>query len=228
MKKLFALLLALTMVFALVACGGNAAKETEAPTEAPTEASTEEIAVPEFHQYTYIEDRGDFEVRWVLTIIGDVYSLDESNGLSGETVTHGIDEVTDNGDGTITTGPWSDADSNKSEFFAPNGICTWVITGEDTFEPVNAGESSGEDEGGIKPGKYAIGDTGWYLMLKGNGQYGLQEGENEALNGASWTDNGDGTVTTSALDDPSAAPEFAGDGSGTWIVNEDGTVTRAE
>lgn len=38
MKKMISMLLALTMVFCLSACGGNNTPATEAPTEAPTEA----------------------------------------------------------------------------------------------------------------------------------------------------------------------------------------------
>lgn len=232
MKKLIALLLVLTMALALVACGGNSTPETQAPTEAAetTEAPTEEAAVPEFHQWTFEEDRGDLKVTWTLTVIGDsVFSLDEYNSMSGETTTHGLDEcVIDLDAGTVDTGAWSDSDSNKSEFFAPNGACQWVITGEGAFEPANLDEvSSSTNEGGVNPGKYVIGDTGWNLMLKGSGEYALQEGESDdTLTGAQWTDNGDGTITTSALDDPSTAPEFlGGDGSGTWTIGEDGTAT---
>ena len=39
MKKMIAMLLALTLVFGLAACGGNNVPATEAPTEAPTEAA---------------------------------------------------------------------------------------------------------------------------------------------------------------------------------------------
>ena len=41
MKKLISMLLALTVVFCLAACGGNNTPATEAPTVAPTEAPTE-------------------------------------------------------------------------------------------------------------------------------------------------------------------------------------------
>lgn len=41
MKKLIFMLLALTVVFCLAACGGNNTPATEAPTAAPTEAPTE-------------------------------------------------------------------------------------------------------------------------------------------------------------------------------------------
>ena len=41
MKKLISMLLALTVVFCLAACGGNNTPATEAPTAAPTEAPTE-------------------------------------------------------------------------------------------------------------------------------------------------------------------------------------------
>ena len=43
MKKLLALLLALTMVFALCACGGQTQAPAEAPTEAPAEAPAEGV-----------------------------------------------------------------------------------------------------------------------------------------------------------------------------------------
>lgn len=41
MKKMISMLLALTMVFCLAACGGNNTPATEAPTQASTEAPTE-------------------------------------------------------------------------------------------------------------------------------------------------------------------------------------------
>ena len=49
MKKIFALLLALSMLFALAACGGSSAPATQAPaTEAPAaeEPAAEEPAAP--------------------------------------------------------------------------------------------------------------------------------------------------------------------------------------
>lgn len=234
MKKLFALILALTLVLALAACTSNEPAETQPKETQPKETQPQETEPEEtqpeieFAQYTYVEDRGDFKVTWVFTRINDAYSLDETNGMSGETVTHGISEITYNEDGTLTTGEWSDADSNKSEFFAPNGVCTWII-GEDgkTFKPVNEGEGSSSNEGSVNPGKYAIGDTGWNLMLKGSGEFMLQDPDGNNYDGTEWTDNGDCTVTTGALVDPSTAPDFlnGGDGSGTWTINEDGTAT---
>ena len=40
MKKIFAMMLALAMMFSMVACGGKTTEPTTAPTEAPTEAPT--------------------------------------------------------------------------------------------------------------------------------------------------------------------------------------------
>lgn len=211
MKKLLALLLVLSMVLALAACGGSSTPETQAPTEtAATTEAEETVGVPEFHQYVYVEDRGDFEVTWTFTQVANVYSLDEYNGMSGETTTHGIDEVTDNGDGTITTGAWSDSDSNKSEFFNPNGECTWIITGDSTFEPVNAGEVS-SNEGSVNPGQYTFvdGETTWLVKIMGNGgceivETNTQTGDeikthtvrNYDGEEVAWKDNGNETFET--------------------------------
>lgn len=213
MKKLLALLLALAMVFALAACGSGetvdtAPSETQPAETEPTE--TEPVVEYEFAQYTYVEDRGDFEVTWIFTVMGEVYSLEEINGMSGGDDIHGVTTYTDNGDGTITTGPWTDADSNKSDFFEPDGTCTWIL-GEDgkSFEPVNAGESSGS-EGSVNPGQYTYvdGDTTWVIKIMGNGSCVIDETDTasgevikehttrESDQGNGWTDNGNGTFET--------------------------------
>ena len=55
MKKMISMLLALVMVLALTACGGNNTPATEAPTEAPTEAAVSVEGTMEELLYKMIE-----------------------------------------------------------------------------------------------------------------------------------------------------------------------------
>lgn len=206
MKKMLALFLALALILTLAACG---AKAEPAPTEAPTEASTEaptEAAAPLFYKYS--EDRGDFKIEWTLLLNPDgTYLMDEVHGLSGETTSHSGKSWTDNGDGTITTGPW-DVSADVSDFMEKDGSATWVIDGINAT-PVNAGAAE-ENESSVNPGQYTFvdGETTWLLKIMGNGSCILVEvntasGEElkehtVVLNpaGQGWTDNGDGTFET--------------------------------
>lgn len=237
MKKLFALILALSLILSLAACGSTAepAETTTAPTtEAPTEA---EVEVP--LMYTHAEDKGDFIVTWNLTLYSNGYFvIEEISGLSGNTTMHTGTTWTDNGDGTITTGPWDDSSGDKSDFFKPNGECTWTVNGDGTVTPPAVEE---ENEGGVKPGKYTYSeDRGdftieWTIQLNGNGSFVLSEvhglsGNVTEHTGTAWTDNGNGTVTTGEWDDSSVDKSefFKPNGECTWVINEDGTCAPAE
>lgn len=236
MKKLFALILALSLILSLAACGGTAAQPTEAPTEAPTEPAAPAAPL----MYSYSEDRGDFAIQWSITLYGNgYYVMSEMHGLSGNETMHTGTTWTDNGDGTITTGPWDDSSVDKSEFFKPNGECTWTVNGDGTVTPVSEGSS--EDEGGVKPGKYTYSENRgdftieWTIQLNGNGSFVLTEvhglsGNVTEHTGAAWTDNGNGTVTTGEWDnhDVDKSEFFKPTGECTWIINEDGTCEPGE
>ena len=70
MKKLIAILLALTMVLSLVACGSNTPAETEAPVENETPTEAPEVEVPagvtEIVWWTYF---GDTNIGYLQTIV---------------------------------------------------------------------------------------------------------------------------------------------------------------
>lgn len=87
-------------------------------------------------KYTYTEDCGDFTIEWAVCLNGNgSFQLEETHGLSGETLTYTGNEWVDNGDGTATTGAWNE-EGDKSDFMAEDGSCTWVIYDDGTCEPV--------------------------------------------------------------------------------------------
>ena len=187
--------------------------------------------------YVYEENRGDFIVTWTVTLKPDgSFAIDELHGLSGQTVNHSGREWTDNGDGTITTGEWDNKEVDKSEFFAPNGVCTWTLGEDGTIAPVV--EDNGEEEvnaNAINPGKYTYvetkgpGDFTWEILLMGNGGCRIDEtnpsGEVTEHETAGWVDNGDGTVTTGEWTNKEVDKSdfFAPTGECTWKINADGT-----
>ena len=185
-------------------------------------------------KYVYEEDRGDFKVTWEVLLMGNGgCRLDETHGLSGEKKSHETEGWKDNGDGTVTTEGWLEQ-ADKSEFFAPNGVCTWKINADGTCEPVKE-EKKEASAGSVNPGKYVYeedrGDfkVTWEVLLMGNGGCRLDEthglsGEKTAHEAEGWKDNGDGTVTTGAWKENGNKSEFfSEDGSCTWKINADGT-----
>ena len=229
MKKTLALLLALVMVFAMVACGEKTNDNVE-PNNPPAEQPNGPTV------YTYEEDRGDFKVTWELTMYPNgVFYLNETHGLSGETTEHSGNTWRENDNGTISTGPWSDADVDKSEFFQPTGECTWILNDDGTMEPtdfVAAGPGAGSSYTySENRGDFAV---EWTLTLNEDGSYTLDEvhglsGNLTTHTGKEWTDNGDGTLTTGAWDvDENKSEFFKPNGECTWILNDDGTVTPAD
>lgn len=189
-------------------------------------------------KYSYVEDRGDFQVTWDILLMGNGNCrIDETNGLNGSVTEHTASGWTDNGDGTVTTGEWEDKEVNKSDFFQPTGECTWKITGDGTCEPAGNDGGSGGESTGISAGKYAyVEDKGaiqftWEILLMGNGNCRIDEtgpsGETVGHTADGWVDNGDGTATTGAWEDADAEKSdfFAADGSCTWTINSDGTAT---
>ena len=227
MKKTIAMLLALVMLFAMAACGKTADDNAE-KSDSPAENGP---AV-----YTYEEDRGDFKVTWELTMYPNgVFYLNEAHGLSGEVTEHSGSTWRENDNGTISTGAWANADVDKSEFFQPNGECTWKLNDDGTCEPVSEGGGSGAATGGISAGKYTYieskgpGDFQWDVLLMGNGNCRIDEtnpsGEVTEHTASGWTDNGDGTVTTGEWEnhDVNKSDFFKPNGEATWKINADGT-----
>ena len=197
---------------------------------------TDHVAAgPSAGSYKYTESRGDFDIDWTIILNEDgTFALEEIHGLSGNLTTHTGKEGTDNGDGTFTTGAW-DTDENKSEFFKPNGECTWKLNDDGTCEPVSEGGGSGAATGGISAGKYTYieskgpGDFQWDVLLMGNGNCRIDEtnpsGEVTEHTASGWTDNGDGTVTTGEWEnhDVNKSDFFKPNGEATWKINADGT-----
>ena len=233
MKKILAMLLALAMLFALAACGEKG--EDKPADNSPAVENTDNAAKPNAPTtYTYEEDRGDFKVTWELTMYPNgVYYLNETHGLSGNVTEHSGSTWTENDDGTVNTGPWANADVNKSDFFQPTGECTWILNSDGTMTPADAGSAA--ETTGVKAGKYTYieakgpGNFQWDILLMGNGNCRIDEtnpsGEVTEHVAAGWVDNGDGTVTTGEWENKEVNKSdfFKPTGEATWKINADGT-----
>lgn len=185
--------------------------------------------------YEYVEDKGDLTITWDLTLNKDfTYILVEANSMSGGENTHTGSEWKDNGDGTITCGPW-DATDNVSDFMEADGTCDWIVNTDDgTIAPANESEAS--DDAGVSPGKYIYQENdmiSWEVMLMGNGGCNINKmvgEESEEFVTEGWTDLGSGFFETSAWEDESAEkPSFcAPNGIAKWKVTGEGTCAPAD
>ena len=188
-------------------------------------------------KYTYIESKGPGDFKWEVLLMGNGNCRIDETKPSGEVTEHEAAGWVDNGDGTVTTGEWTNKEVDKSDFFKPTGEATWKINADGTCEPVveEGGEEPAEGEATVNPGKYVYveskgpGDFKWEVLLMGNGNCRIDEtmpsGEVVQHTANGWTDNGDGTATTGAWEDASANKSdfFADDGTCTWKINADGT-----
>ena len=188
-------------------------------------------------KYTYIESKGPGDFKWEVLLMGNGNCRIDETKPSGEVTEHEAAGWVDNGDGTVTTGEWTNKEVDKSDFFKPTGEATWKINADGTCEPVveEGGEEPAEGEATVNPGKYVYveskgpGDFKWEVLLMGNGNCRIDEtmpsGEVVEHTANGWTDNGDGTATTGAWEDASANKSdfFADDGTCTWKINADGT-----
>lgn len=113
-------------------------------------------------------------------------------------------------------------DSNSTESTAPVTESEEVGGEDETPEYVGVRLTYDEDRGDFV--------THWYLTLNADGSFYLTEynemsGGQDDYAGSSWTDNGDGTVTTGAWDADGSISKsdfFESDGTCTWII--DGTT----
>ena len=94
MKKLIALLLALTMVLVLAACGGNSAPATEAPTAAPAAPEADAPAAPEADApAASAEFTGKLQAPFAITSCGQSPGATMLNVVAGQA---GLTSVNDN------------------------------------------------------------------------------------------------------------------------------------
>lgn len=242
MKKILALILALTMVFALAACGQAETSSTEAPeTTEPAAPETSEAPAADYSKlagtYHYYEDKGDMGVMpWTIELGADGSCvLTEHNSFIGDQVKV-CAGWTDNGDGTFTSGAWESTDGPKPDFIAEDGAITWEIVGDGICQPVNGTPSA-------DPSLASTGIAGTYNYYEDKGDMGImawtielnQDGtcvvtEHNTFIGDQvkvcdgWKDNGDGSFTTGAWESTDGPkPDFIEeDGSCTWTIVEDG------
>ena len=111
MKKLIALLLALVMVFALAACGQQAAPAAETPAEQPAAEAAAEAPAEEAKDYSgytiriYSNSNSTERVTWLIEEAkeaGFTISLDTNEVISGDTAA--IQAANENKDGDLIFG----------------------------------------------------------------------------------------------------------------------------
>lgn len=266
MKKVLAIVLALAMVATLAACGDKTENNTEVPVVEQSPESTtskDNTAVPENTDNAQIADDSDAPegvapgkyvyqendlITWeVLLMENGSCTLNEF--MRDESTEHVTEGWTDLGNGYFQTGAWEDSSAEKSDFFAPNGINTWKVTGEGTCEPADESDVNDSGSNAIDPGKYLyITDKYvWEVMLMGNGNcridqyaadtYNTGTNEAEALKlhttTDGWTDNGDGTFDTGAWEEAERGDEYpseltAPNGVTTWKMTGDGLCEPTE
>lgn len=236
-KSIFAMLLALCMLFALTACANEAAEGSEEPSAATESSEPDESvesdapSIAGTYTFEYTDPYGDVSTITV-TIEDDAgFTLTTSDGtFTGST-------WTDNGDGTFKTGVTTTP--LGLEFADALGSVTWVIDGS-TVTPVGytvpteflskaapdpsiGGEAVGiytyaylNSFGSAVPYVVWVNGDGTYTIYCDNSFKGLLTYE-----GSSWTITEDGVIT---LD--SATPLEGGVPDGPWFVdNGDDTFT---
>jgi len=187
--------------------------------------------------YVYEEDRGDFVMKYTVELKPDwSWSIEIFHGLSGGTQVITGDTFEELSDTSFKTGP-REITAEERDFFNEDGSCVWNIVGEGLVKPENENPNAGGAAGSINPGKYTfldqtpMGTSTWEIGLNGSGNGHITVVEdNIEYSFDSWKDNGDGTVSTSALTPlPEHIPGWMGeDGSACWKINADGTCEPVE
>jgi len=187
--------------------------------------------------YVYEEDRGDFVMKYTVELKPDwSWSIEIFHGLSGGTQVITGDTFEELSDTSVKTGP-REITPEERDFFNEDGSCVWNIVGEGLVKPENENPNAGGAAGSINPGKYTfldqtpMGTSTWEIGLNGSGNGHITVVEdNIEYSFDSWKDNGDGTVSTSALTPlPEHIPGWMGeDGSACWKINADGTCEPVE
>lgn len=261
MKKVLALVLSLIMVMVLAACGQEEADSTGstnntdslAENQADVPTSESSPTVPSNTESTgiqagsYIYQENDF-IKWEVVLMDNgactlnEFMHEDSTGY----VTEGW---TDLGNGYFQTGAWADSSAEKSDFFAPNGIATWKVTGDGTCEPADESEINGSGSLAVAAGKYlyTTDEYVWEILVMGNGTCRLDQYAADTYNTSSdaeeaikshtttdgWTDNGDGTFDTGAWEEAEQGDDYPSDltapnGITTWKVTGDGLCEPTE
>ena len=200
MKKLFALMLALIMVFSLVACGNTA---TEPETTVPEETVKQNDFPGAVLTYEDVKDDGAVTIVWTLTLrVDGTFLLEENNPFKGATEHAGASYTVD-GNTVTCTGlePFEMSDLfNVTEFTATFNEQYFAPEGCELAEP----KSDHLSDYQTVPGTYTYEDYKadfdfsiyWTLVLKEDGTYTLTEdnsmiGAVEEHAGASYEVDGD-------------------------------------
>lgn len=178
--------------------------------------------------YVYEEDKGDFIVKWTLTLNKDfTYALVEYHGMSGNETLHTGSEYTDDGESLVQCGPW-DAKDNVSDFMAPNGACDWIVSADGTMVPAHEAEAA--ETAALQPGKYTFNDetpmgtSVFEVLIMGNGNCRIDvtaHDETVSHEVEGFTDLGNGYFETGALAEGQPGfepPFFAPNGACVWHI----------
>lgn len=242
MKKILAFALALSMLFMLAACGGNATP-TEAPTEAPTVPLTEALSLAGNYDFNYVDIYGDV-TNFKVTIKDSGSFNILTTGALGNAAYTGT-SWTDNGDGTFITGAIEGAPA--LDWIAEDGSITWIVNGSDVSpagytEPTEFQEKSAISDPASAMecvGIYTFGEfnaergsaTPWVVWVNSDGTYRFwRDNAFLGLRGFSgtWTYAEGNVVDFSAaiFDEEGADPVsdfFGDDWSSSWTLYGDGT-----
>ncbi len=238
MSKLLSLVLALSMLLALAACGEKTPDPVESAEPPVSETPVEQSKDPEpenkieagTYSFTYVDVYGDETVFTVTTKeTGKVYVMYE--GALGSATLNG-DGWTDNGDGTFTT---NELNGTIAADWAAEGKITWTLDGETVTpagytaptefiakpyqDPVTPAEAVGIYTFGYVNG-YGV-TVPYTLWLNADGTFAIYENSNWVglmkYYGDSWTINGDSVVSLGACSYHGQPPRTDGNGA-TWFA----------
>ena len=233
MTRLLSILLALSMLLAFAACGGDQPAQNSqdpAPVES-TPAEPENKIEAGTYTFTYVDVYGD-ETAFTVTTkdTGKVYVMYE--GTLGKATLNG-DGWTDNGDGTFTTNALNEA--IPVDWVGADGKITWKVDGEAVIpagytaptefiekpysDPVTMAEAVGvytfgyvNAYGATVPYVLWLNADGTFKIFENSGWVGLME-----YYGTGWSINGDSVVSLGACSYDAQPPRTDGNGA-TWFA----------
>lgn len=176
----------------------------------------------------------DFYVYWTVTLNEDgTYSIFEENSAMGNSTYTGT-EWTDNGDGTLTTGPMEGDARPMAGWFDADGVGTWGYIGDGMLVGIEEGSDAASDEAG---GEAAAVENGYLYEFEGlMGTETMQIVLNDdgtclmSLPGnvmivdvyeGTWSQDGD-TVTITGFTNVDSSSPYAKPGLWSWIDSATG------
>ena len=242
-SKIFALILACCMVFALCACGSTTASSSASEPAAEEPAAVEETAdITGNYHFDYTDIYGDVS-SFTVTLKDGSFNI---TVLGANTGVYTGSEWTDNGDGTFTTAATEPA--LEYDFAGEDGSVTWTIDGSNVIpagyiaptefvekaavsDPASAAECVGvymfgaynAERGSTTPFILWINADGTYRMFRDNAYLGLRGFSGEW----SYVDGNVVALSAAIFDEEDKDPVddfFNDDWSSSWSLYGDGTA----